>query len=295
MDNNINNSQNEKPVEISGTEPGVKSPKGRKKISVIDIVRRLVMVCALCVFTYSSYELTNVYLDYKDGDEDYEDLNSLFEVPDISGEVETEVDEQGNIVIANNNKGAEWVWDYDSMLAINSDSKGWIAQGNQISYPILQGTDNEYYLSHTAYYSENKNGSIFIDYRNKDGLESRNCIIYGHDMLNGSMFGSLMQYASKSYYEQNPTFDIYIGYKHYKYYVFAAYETDAIGDTYTYDFLTDEDFQKYIDAAWARKLYSTDVKGVSVTDHIVTLSTCTRHSDDKRFIVQMVRGEEVTD
>lgn len=295
MDNNINNSQNEKPVEISGTEPGVKSPKARKKISVIDIVRRLVMVCALCVFTYSSYELTNVYLDYKDGDEDYEDLNSLFEVPDISGEVETEVDEQGNIVIANNNKGAEWVWDYDSMLAINSDSKGWIAQGNQISYPILQGTDNEYYLSHTAYYSENKNGSIFIDYRNKDGLESRNCIIYGHDMLNGSMFGSLMQYASKSYYEQNPTFDIYIGYKHYKYYVFAAYETDAIGDTYTYDFLTDEDFQKYIDAAWARKLYSTDVKGVLVTDHIVTLSTCTRHSDDKRFIVQMVRGEEVTD
>lgn len=282
-----------KPVEFFKNKK-ITAFKG-KKITVPDVIRRIVMICALCVFTYSSYELTNVYLDYKDGDEDYEDLNSLFEVPDISGETETQVDADGNIIIANNNKGAEWVWDYDGMLAINPDSKGWISQGNQISYPILQGNDNDYYLGHTAYYSENKNGSIFIDYRIPEGLEARNCIIYGHDMLNNSMFGSLIQYSSKSYYEQNKTFDVYIAYKHYKYYVFAAYETDSVGDTYTYEFPTDEDFQNYIDTAWARRLYETDVQGVGLEDHIITLSTCTRHNDDKRFIVQMVRGEEVTD
>lgn len=269
--------------------------KKSRKNMMTDMMRRIVMLCALCVFIYSSFQLTNNYLDYEDGKDDYKDLNEMFKVPDISGEEETKVDSNGNIILSNNNEGAKWVWNYDSMLAINPDSKGWISQGNMVSYPILQGTDNDYYLSHTAYYSENKNGSVFIDYRNKDGLESRNCIIYGHDMLNGSMFGSLIKYTSKDYYDQNPTFDVYVGYKHYKYYVFAAYETDAIGDTYTYDFPTDEDFQKYVDTAWARRLYPTSVQGIALTDHIITLSTCTRHDDNKRFIVQMVRGEEVTD
>lgn len=265
------------------------------KNKIMNSAREIAMLCALCVFIFASYEMTNVYLDYEDGDNDYEDLASLFEVPDVSGENETEVDSNGNIIIANKNEGAKWVWDFDGMLKINPDSKGWISQGNQISYPILQGTDNEYYLEHTAYYSENKSGSIFIDHRCKDGLESRNCIIYGHDMLNNSMFGSLIQYSSKSYYDQNPTFDIYVGYKHYKYYVFAAYETPAIGDTYTYDFANDEEFHAYLEACWARKLYSTNVESVSTEDKIITLSTCTRHDDNKRFIVQMVRGEEIID
>ncbi len=268
----------------------------KNKINIPDIVRKVIMIGALCVFTYASYEMTNVYLDYQEGDEDYEDLNSLFEIPDFSGEQSTEVDSDGNIIISNNNKGAEWVWNFDSMLAINSDSKGWISQGNAISYPILQGTDNDYYLEHTAYYSQNKNGSIFIDYRIPEGLEARNCIIYGHDMVNYAMFGSLTQYSSRSYYEQNPTFDIYVGYKHYKYYVFAAYETDAVGDTFTYDFPTDEDFQRYVDGCWARKLYSTDVQGIQLTDHLVTLCTCTRRNDEsRRFVVQLVRGEEIVD
>lgn len=265
------------------------------KNKIINSFREIIMLCAIGLFIFASYEMTNIYLDYEDGDNDYEDLASLFEVPDVSGEQETEVDSNGNIIISNKNEGAKWVWDFDSMLKINPDSKGWISQGNQISYPILQGTDNDYYLEHTAYYSENKNGSIFIDYRCVDGLDSRNCIIYGHDMLNNSMFGSLIQYSSKAYCDQNPTFDVYVGYKHYKYYVFAAYETDATSDTYTSEFADDEAFHAYLEGCWARKLYSTMVESVAVENQIITLSTCTRHDQSKRFIVQMVRGEEIVD
>ena len=199
-------------------------------------------------------------------------------------------------VLESNKKGTIKNLEYYKEYYENDNIVGRLKIRNtSIDTLLVKGNDNEYYLGHTAYYSENKNGSIFIDYRIPEGLEARNCIIYGHDMLNNSMFGSLIQYSSKSYYEQNKTFDVYIAYKHYKYYVFAAYETDSVGDTYTYEFPTDEDFQNYIDTAWARRLYETDVQGVGLEDHIITLSTCTRHNDDKRFIVQMVRGEEVTD
>ena len=84
------------------------------KNKIINNIREIMMLCALAVFIFASYEMTNVYLDYEDGDNDYEDLESIFKVPDVSGETETKVDSDGNIIIANKNEGAKWVWNFDA-------------------------------------------------------------------------------------------------------------------------------------------------------------------------------------
>lgn len=263
-----------------------------KKYYIIETVRKVIMLGALCVFTYSAYELTNIYLDYQEGDEGYENMEEMFEIPNIEGS-EPETDVMGN-VINNTNKEVVWKYDYQALQKMNSDSVGWIKQDNIISYPIVMGTDNSYYLSHNAAHRENKAGAIFVDYRVKDGLEAQNCIIYGHDMLNDSMFGSLIKYAGKWYYDEHPTFDVYIGETGYRYHVFAAYETEEVGDTYSYNFTTEEAFQKYIDLCMSKRKYETKVTSVTTKDKIITLSTCTRTDNTKRFIVQMVRGEKIT-
>lgn len=272
------------------------SLKGRfthsKKYYIIEGIRKIIMVAALCVFTYSSYELTNKYLDYKEDDDAYDDIADMFNMPNINGDGEAETDANGNL-ITNSNAEKEWKYNFQDLLNMNADAVGWIKQGKYISYPIVKGVDNSYYLTHNAAHMENKAGAIFIDSRVSDGLEAKNCIIYGHDMLNNSMFGSLIKYGAQSYYKENPTMDIYVGEKAYKYHIFATYETDDVSDTYDYNFDTDEEFQNYINQCISRRQYETEVKSVSTSDKIVTLSTCTRGNQNKRFIVQLIRGEEI--
>ncbi len=272
-----------------------KSGKKSKKYYIIESVRTVVMIVALFVFTYSSYELANIYLDYKDGDDAYANMEEQFLVPNIEAgdDGEPETDMYGNVI----NSGmtvAEFSFDYDALIQVNRDAVGWIKQENIISYPIIHGMDNTYYLTHNAAHQSNKSGAIFVDFRVEDGLEAKNCIIYGHDMLNNSMFGSLIKYANESYYQAHKTFDIYVGRELYRYHVFAAYTTDEVGYTYSYNFNSDEEFQTYIDDCMGRRLYGTDIAtNVTVNDKIVTLSTCTRNDATKRFIVQLVRGEKL--
>jgi sortase B len=108
------------------------------------------------------------------------------------------------------------------------------------------------------------------------------------------MFGSLIKYSNKSYFKEHATFDVYIGETGYRYYVFATYETDEIGDTYSYNFETDEEFENYIKISIAKREYDTGIDNLTKDDKIITLSTCTRGNDTKRYIVQMVRREKLS-
>ena len=260
-----------------------------RKYYVIEGTRKLIMLAALCVFTYASYQLSNKFLDYREGTNAYKNMEKMFEIPNV-GSSETQTDSFGNTIV-NSKDAAAWAYDFSKLKAMNEDAVGWIKQDNIISYPIVVGTDNTYYLTHNAAHGENNSGAIFLDYRVDGGLDAKNCIIYGHDMLNNSMFGTLIKYSSKSYCNDHPYFDIYNGDKGFRYYVFAAYETDEIGDTYSYNFPNDEEFQNYINLCQSRKLYQTSYTNITSANQIVTLSTCTRHNQKKRMIVQLVKGE----
>ncbi len=267
-----------------------------------EIFRYAIMLIALGLFGYSAYELALIAIESKESVAVYDEVKNMFitEVP--AGEEET--DEHGR-VIENSSSGGKFVWDYEKMLNYNSEALGYIRQddGEYIDNPILQHSDNDYYLSHLADHTESSVGSIFVDYRITEGLEAKNCIIYGHNMgtrVNNIMFGSLNWYLNgrkgEDYYKEHPTLDVYVGYRHYKYYIFAAYRTEAVGGgTYTYSFADDEAFLAYVDACIENSAYVFEEAGeITAEDKIITLSTCTG-DDTKRMIIQAVRREEIND
>lgn len=269
-----------------------------------NIIRYIIMFVALFTFGYASYELTLIYIESKESMDLKKDVTDMF-IQEVPEEVATEINGEGEAVTLNNSSGGtKFVWDFNKLLAYNSEAKGYIRQGDgeYIDNPILQHSDNDYYLKHLPNNSYSSVGSIFIDYRISEGLEAKNCIIYGHMMssrVNSIMFGSLKWYFSDRYYgEENPTMDIYIGPDHYRYYVFAVYKTEAEGGvTYQYGFENDEQFMEYVNTALARSKYQFPQAGeILPTDKIVTLSTCTPEDDkSKRLIVQLVRREKVDD
>lgn len=283
-----------------------KQKKKKSKMSVIiyNIIRYAVMCVALVVFGYAAYQLTLIYVESREA----EDLKSktsemfLVDLDDLQENYEVPTNSDGETIsLDNENDGQIFVFDYQKMLEYNSHAKGYIRQdnGEYIDNPILQHpTDNEYYLTHLVDHTKSSIGSIYIDSSIEDGLNAKNCIIYGHNIGQRAgkiMFGSLNWYWSETgYYKEHPTFDIWIEDTHYKYYVFAIYKTEAVGSSvYQYAFSSDEEFMEYVAMCKKNSKYTfKEAPEITADSHIITLSTCT-HTDEMRMIVQLVRGEEL--
>ena len=99
-------------------------------------------------------------------------------------------------------------------LPWRSQKKGKIAwirsPDTRIDYPVVQGTDNEYYLKHTFKKTEHVAGSIFLDKDNSPDFTNRKTILYGHNMKDGSMFQGLHKYESESYLQEHNKVYLYL-------------------------------------------------------------------------------------
>ena len=101
--------------------------------------------------------------------------------------------------------------DFAGLQAVNPDVIAWIdIPGLSVSYPVVQGEDNSYYLHHLFTGEYNSSGSIFADCHNQPDFTDQNTIIYGHNMKNGSMFGTLSHYQDQVLWEENPYFYLYV-------------------------------------------------------------------------------------
>lgn len=301
----VSEEDTKKDLEIEWIECEDSDKKRKKKIQKIkyNLVRYIVMLFALFIFGYASYELTLIYVESKEATENTNDTKDMFlvDLDSITDDYEVPTNADGEpIELVNKGDGKLFVFDYEKMLEYNSDSKGYIRQdnGEYIDNPILQTTDNDYYLTHLANHKKSSVGAIYIDYRIQDGLNAKNCIIYGHNMgsrVDHAMFGSLNWYYYKTgYYKEHPTFDIWIENTRYRYYVYAVFKTNAVGsDTFTYEFESDEAFMTYVNNSKSKSKYTfKEAPEVTKDSMIITLVTCT-HEDEKRLIVQLVRGEEL--
>lgn len=112
--------------------------------------------------------------------------NQIFIENPVENEVNIELDDEAKELIQQRNSV-----DFDKLYEINQDVRGWLKiDALGISYPIMQYTNNQYYLSKNIYKEESISGSIYLDYRN-NGFEDTNTVIYGHNMKNDTMFGKL--------------------------------------------------------------------------------------------------------
>ena len=270
----------------------------QKKGGIGNVISTLILLIAAGIFCFAAWKLVTIYLDYKTGAdeyaalEDYAGNEKITEGLDDSMDAnDTMGDEWGDADLNEYGKGSRFESmenpvDFDSLQSINEDVIGWIQMEavDTINYPIVQGTDNDYYLHRTFERTDNFAGSIFMDYMNKSSFGQRNTILYGHNMKNGSMFGSLKDYRSQEVYEKSPYFWIYTPTRIYKYEIFACAEVDKFSQDYQITFSDREDFQEFIYQAMDQSLYDTGVD-VDYTDTVVTLSTCTGN-DATRFVVQ---------
>ena len=148
------------------------------------------------------------------------------------------------------------------------------------------GGDDEKYLRTDIYGNQTIAGCIFMEGMNTPDFQDYHTILYGHNMKNLSMFGSLKKYKTEDFYKDHQFFTIYTSECAYRYQIFAYYDVPETDEVYTVGFAPDETFQKFIDKM---KQKSYDDTGVNVTkdDHIMTLSTCS--TTGKRFVVHAVR------
>lgn len=169
------------------------------------------------------------------------------------------------------------------LKAENADVIGWVKiNGTEVDYPIAAGVDNVFYLKHMIDKTYNEYGAIFMDMRNSADFSDRHTVIYGHNALNGMMFGSLKNYKDENYFKEHPQIIIYQEDQVLIYEIFGFGEINVTSDIYMFKFEEDQTFLDFSKELCNQ--LNTDVE-LSIDDKILTLSTCTDFNDAKRFIV----------
>ena len=173
---------------------------------------------------------------------------------------------------------------FRELLKLNEDVVGWLRiEGSAIDYPVVQGGDNVFYLTHGLKKEKNVNGSIFMDYRNGPGTD-KHLILYGHNMKNKTMFAELLHYESRWFFERHPVIEFSTLYEDTRWEIFSVHFTDIRHDYIRVDFENDSDFKTFVEDLKSRSLHPTDIR-VDEKDMILTLSTCSAQRDDARFAV----------
>ncbi len=167
-------------------------------------------------------------------------------------------------------------YDFAALLAINPDVKGWLyIPAAEIDNPVVQAEDNDYYLHRNIYGEEEYEGTFFFDHRCIWG-ESRNCVIYGHAMLDGSMMYKLRNLLNQETADENPAF-LYITPEHvYECQIFSVYRTTIYDDYIWFQFFGDDDFLDYVEMMKNKSEVSFPDCGITSEDSILTISTCNR-------------------
>ena len=170
----------------------------------------------------------------------------------------------------------------------SSDVVGWIEiPDTDLSYPLMQGKDNDYYLNHAWNGWESIAGSIFMDYQCSEDLTDFNTIVYGHRMKDSSMFSTLKGYNKLEFWEDHPIVYIKNGESVHRYEIFAAYEAPVRSYTYEKKVHDETTRQAVIDFALERSVIDTRIIP-EASQHILTMSTCTGKGYDSRWVVQAV-------
>ena len=260
-------------------------------------------VLLIAVFLFSGYKLLSTLLEYRKAANTYNNL---------SGEVVSNRDAgspSGDSPAASSgtagrtaNRGAQSQSsggqtaaqplerspievDFSALLARNSDVVGWIySPDTVINYPVVQGSDNDYYLHRLIDGTWNPSGSIFVDVRNPLCFDGRSAILYGHHMNDGSMFASIVNYKNQAYYNEHPNLYLNTPSGNYRLAVFSGFVTYADSSVYTFDFTDDADFLDYVGKMKGFSDFNSEVT-VAATDRIAVLSTCTYEYDDARYVI----------
>ena len=190
-------------------------------------------------------------------------------------------------------KKPELMLKIDALKQENSEVVGWIKiEDTKINYPVMQGVDNEFYLSHNYKKEKNIEGSIFVDKSYDFSKPSTNLLIYGHRYPGGTVFEDLKKYTDESFYKNHQTIKFTTSNEESEYEIIAVFlsrvyyknETDVFRYYYFIDAANEEEFNYYINNSKESSLYDTGKTAV-YGDALMTLSTCAHYTENGRLAI----------
>ena len=242
------------------------------------VIKIILLAICLCVFIFSAY---NIYKYLSEENANKKLNNELME----KAIIETPNDNNDN---AQENENILPISvDFSVLKQENEDIVGWLyLEDSPINYPVVQSYDNDYYLRRLVNGEYNIAGSLFMDYRNDSNLEDDNTIIYGHNMKNNTMFGSLQEYKSQDYYDNHKVMYYFTSEKNYIIELFTGYTISIESDIYDLSVIDSSKLEEWI----SKSDFESNTK-VTEEDKIITLSTCAYEYDGARYIVMGVLKE----
>lgn len=175
--------------------------------------------------------------------------------------------------------------DLESLREVNPDVMGWILiPDTEVNYPIMAGTEDNYYLNHTWDRKSYGVGSIFLEHLCRPDFTDFNTIVYGHNMNDGSMFGSLLQYRQEDYRQAHPYVYIRSDLGVYRYEIFSSYFAKVDSNTYGVQFTSENQKIRFLDHILGESEFHSEIQP-ETTDRILTLSTCSGRGYSNRWVV----------
>lgn len=253
----------------------------------------LLLLIAMTVAGYSGFKLWKYYHAYLEDRQAYKELrDTILQTTEEDSESESKESEAVSKIKRQRRKKTEdeppFEIDWEELKGINEDIIAWVYFTGlpQISYPILQATDNEYYVHRTYDLSSNdsKAGSIFMDYRMASDFSSPYSVIYGHNVRDGSMLSDLALLKDQKLYDEEPYFWILTPNGNYRYQIFSIFQCHRSADVFQRDF--DSWGQEFTD--WENELKNRNSMQGNVTleekAHVIVFSTCVPNSFDRTIV-----------
>ena len=250
----------------------------------LKIFKTIILCILISVIAYCSYNLIVYYINSENNRQSYQDVRNIA----FGSTPYPENNAENNLSESRNNDKKDGKFNYNALLDANPDCIGWIRiNGTNIDYPVVQCTDNEYYLHHDFKKRNTICGTIFADSRCDINEENGHIILYGHQMKDGSMFKQLNKYKDKDFYTNHKNIILYKGETKHTYEIVAVYiiSVKENSDYYNYtDAETRSGFLSYLGTMSSLKLYETG-NPINENDSLISLSTCEYSNADGRLIV----------
>lgn len=251
--------------------------KKRKNHNMNNIISFILLLLFVILFIISSQKIIDYIKDSKKNEKVFNEISKDIEIQEIPED---------------NNEDNKYKIDFESLKQKNNDTVGFLkVNGTDIEQVVVKGKDNGYYLYHNFEKQENSSGWIFADYRNKLDGTDKNIIIYGHNMLNNKMFGTLKNILNEEWYsnEENLVIDFITEQEQVKYQVFSVYKIKN-EDYYINTEFKKNEFSEFIKTLKNRSIKDFEIE-VTENDSILTLSTC---ADNNKYRI-VLHSKKTTD
>ena len=263
------------------------------KISLLFVILSVTLM--MSVNLYRNYSDTKKYDDIEN---DLQKIKLDLDIPENNDQdkdiivIEPNDDDKERVTLTTTTTTTTTIYDvkyekvFEKLKEINNDTVCWLTVNNtKIDYPVVQATDNDYYLYRDYYKTKNRHGWIYMDYRNNIEDLSDNTIIFGHNLANQKMFGTLRYVTNPSWYKKssNQIITFNTTKANMKWQIISIYKIPVTNDYLVANFASSEDKLNFLDMINQRSIYDFNATYDENTK-IITLSTCSNGSKDRLVV-----------